>query len=189
MSCSCKLSWQTTRGLGKNKCASWISFMSTSSSKEAPTEAHMIPFRKVTHFQEHHSLPYPVTAIHVTTVTRRRRTKPLSTSSCTTTRTTSRKFGLLLNSFLPPCLHTSHRVFKAWQGTRATHVTMSQTLERRDAPPFVNFLKNFDLLSSIAKFLVRHAQNHDGNMASLLKVNKSTWGARQDLYKTPCTHF
>ena len=60
---------------------------------------------------------------------------------------------------------------------------MSQTLKRRDAPPFVHFFKNFDLLSSIFKFLIRHAQNHNGNMASLLKVHKRTWEGREDLYK------
>ena len=56
---------------------------------------------------------------------------------------------------------------------------MSQSNNGRD----IHFLENFPILASVGKFLQRSAENRDGNLATLVRVNKFTWQSKEALYK------
>ena len=47
----------------------------------------------------------------------------------------------------------------------------------------IHFLENFPILASVGKFLQRSAENRDGNLATLVRVNKATWQSKEELYR------
>ena len=47
----------------------------------------------------------------------------------------------------------------------------------------IHFLENFPILAGVGKLLQRSAENRDGNLATLVRVNKATWQSKEELYR------
>ena len=47
----------------------------------------------------------------------------------------------------------------------------------------IHFLENFTIFANVGKYLLRSAVNRDGNLATQVRMNKTTWQSKEELYK------